>query len=152
MLELNHTLRCLCGPPSIPLSFSLATVLPRRSTYRVSFGALGSPQTPSRHRLRPGLPGFLIPFAPLAFAAQRQVQPRAPPSPLVFLRISTHFTTPPGIPCPSTALQLLSLVRTLPVKPGAFTSNLSIRLPALYAQLIRITLESYVLPRLLARS
>ena len=27
----------LCGPPSIPLSFSLATVLPRRSTYCVSF-------------------------------------------------------------------------------------------------------------------
>ncbi len=38
-LELNHTLRCLCGPPSIPLSFSLATVLPRRQTYRVSCGA-----------------------------------------------------------------------------------------------------------------
>src|SRR5437868_1713041 len=27
----------LCGPPSIPLSFSLAAVLPRRKTYRVSF-------------------------------------------------------------------------------------------------------------------
>src|SRR5471030_592610 len=31
----------LCGPPSIPLSFSLATVLPRRIAYRVSFGTLG---------------------------------------------------------------------------------------------------------------
>ena len=28
----------LCGPPSIPLSFSLAAVLPRRGTYRVSYG------------------------------------------------------------------------------------------------------------------
>ena len=28
----------LCGPPSIPLSFSLATVLPRRFTYHVSLG------------------------------------------------------------------------------------------------------------------
>ncbi len=27
----------LCGPPSIPLSFNLAAVLPRRSTYRVSY-------------------------------------------------------------------------------------------------------------------
>ncbi len=27
----------LCGPPSIPLSFNLAAVLPRRSAYRVSF-------------------------------------------------------------------------------------------------------------------
>ncbi len=29
----------LCGSPSIPLSFNLATVLPRRYTYRVSYGA-----------------------------------------------------------------------------------------------------------------
>ncbi len=27
----------LCGPPSIPLSFTVAGVLPRRRTYRVSF-------------------------------------------------------------------------------------------------------------------
>jgi hypothetical protein len=31
----------LCGPPSIPLSFSLAAVLPRRNTYRVIFGTEG---------------------------------------------------------------------------------------------------------------
>jgi hypothetical protein len=31
----------LCGPPSIPLSFSLATVLPRRGTYCVSAGTDG---------------------------------------------------------------------------------------------------------------
>ena len=31
-------LLCLCGPPSISLSFSLAAVLPRRHTYRVSLG------------------------------------------------------------------------------------------------------------------
>jgi len=31
----------LCGPPSIPLSFSLATVLPRRGTYCVSCGTEG---------------------------------------------------------------------------------------------------------------
>ena len=31
-------LLCLCGPPSISLSFSLAAVLPRRRTYRVCLG------------------------------------------------------------------------------------------------------------------
>src|SRR5260370_13829188 len=40
-LELNHMLHRLCGPPSIPLSFSLATVLPRRIAYRVSYGTAG---------------------------------------------------------------------------------------------------------------
>ncbi len=41
VVELNHTLRCLCGNPSIPLSFNLAVVIPRRQTYRVSFGTDG---------------------------------------------------------------------------------------------------------------
>ncbi len=36
VVELNHILHRLCGPPSIPLSFNLATVLPRRSAYCVS--------------------------------------------------------------------------------------------------------------------
>jgi len=31
-------LHCLCGSPSILLSFTLASVLPRRYTYRVSYG------------------------------------------------------------------------------------------------------------------
>jgi len=39
--ELNHMLHRLCGPPSIPLSFSLAAVLPRRDTYCVSDGTEG---------------------------------------------------------------------------------------------------------------
>ncbi len=41
VVELNHMLHRLCGPPSIPLSFSLATVLPRRIAYRVSYGTAG---------------------------------------------------------------------------------------------------------------
>ncbi len=60
------------------------------------------PPTPSTHRLQLGLPGYLIPFAPLAFAPQRQFRSRKPPSPPVFLRISAHFTATPGIPLPST--------------------------------------------------
>ena len=53
------------------------------------------PPTPSVHRLQLGLPGYLIPFAPLAFVPQRQKRPSKPLSLLVFLRISTHFTAPP---------------------------------------------------------
>src|ERR1700686_1302687 len=71
----------LCGPPSIPLSFNLAAVLPRRCAYRVSCDTeeLGSP-TSSTHRLQRGLPGYLILFAPHAFAPQRQYRSRAPPA------------------------------------------------------------------------
>ncbi len=54
--------------------------------------------TPSIQRLGLGLPGSLILFAPLAFVSQRQVGPRVPPSPLVFLPISAHFTATPEIP------------------------------------------------------
>ena len=67
------------------------------------------PPTPSTHRLRPGLPGYLIPFATLAFASQRQTQSRKAPSPLVFLPISTHFTATLGIPLSSPALKSSSI-------------------------------------------
>ena len=63
------------------------------------------PLPTSAHRLQPGLPGYLIPFAPLAFAPQRQTPSRKPPSPLVFLPISTHFTATLGIPLSSPALK-----------------------------------------------
>ncbi len=135
LIELNHTLRCLCGPPSIPLSFSLAAVLPRRNNIAFASARMGlTPPTPSIHRLQRGLPGYLIPFAPHAFAHERQVNARVPLSPLVFLQISTHSTTTPGIPYPSHRLKPSSFQRPLPVKPGAFTPNLLNRLRALYAQ------------------
>ena len=60
--------------------------------------------TPSIHRLRRGLPGYLILFAPHAFEPQRQLQSRKSPSPLVFFLISTHFTATLGIPLSPTAL------------------------------------------------
>ena len=60
-------------------------------------GTLSGP-TPSIHRLRRGLPGYLILFAPHAFVPQRQLMSSKPPSPLVFLLISTHFTATLGIP------------------------------------------------------
>ena len=68
---------------------------------------LSSP-TPSAHRLRRGLPGYLILFAPHAFVPQRQLQSRKPPSPLVFLLISTHFTATLGIPLSPPVLKLSS--------------------------------------------
>ena len=59
------------------------------------------PPTPSIHRLQLGLPGYLIPFAPLAFVPQRQVLSSDSLSPLAFLSISTHFTATPRIPVTS---------------------------------------------------
>ena len=99
----------LCGPPSIHLSFNLATVLPRRSTYCVSCATKSSRNpTASRHRLRRGLPGYLILFATHAFVPQRQFESSKSPSPLVFFLISTHFTATLGIPLSSPALKKCS--------------------------------------------
>src|SRR5919109_2251709 len=79
---------------------------------------------PSVHRLRRGLPGYLIQFAPHAVAPQCQPMPRWLASPLVFLPISTHFTTTPAIPPPSASLQSGSLHWPPAVKPRAFTAHL----------------------------
>jgi hypothetical protein len=88
----------------------------------------------SVHRLRLGLPGYLIPFTPLAFVSQRQEQHRESLSPQVFLPISTHFTAPPGIPFSSTALKLNSIEDSSEVEPRDFISDLLSRLHTLYAQ------------------
>ncbi len=110
------------------------------------------PPTPSIHRLQCGLPGYLILFAPHTFAPQRQLQSSKPPSPLVFLPISTHFTATPGIPLTSPALKPSSFQSNSHLKSRTFTPDLVGRLRALYAQSFRTTLAPYVLPRLLARS
>ncbi len=125
----------LCGSPSIPLSFSLATDSPGGALNALAAALKGSiPPTPSAHRLRLGLPGYLILFAPLAFAPQRQYQAREPPSPPVFSTISTHFTATLSIPLSSPVLKGDSFERHLPVEPTVFTFDLSSRLRALYAQ------------------
>ncbi len=143
----------LCGPPSIPLSFNLAVVLPRWITYCVNCGTEGvSPPTPSNHRLQRGLPGYLILFAPHAFVPQCQLQSSRSPSPLVFLLISTHSTATLGIPSAPPALKPNSFGSSAEVEPRNYATNLSNHLRTLYAQSFRITLASYVLPRLLARS
>src|SRR6266404_4339492 len=89
---------------------------------------MSSPQ-PSTHRLGPGLPGYLIPFAPLAFAPQRQKGSSPSLSPPAFLRISTHFTAPPEVPQAPTSLEASSFQGPSPVELGAFTPDLRARLP-----------------------
>ena len=108
--------------------------------------------TPSIHRLRRGLPGYLILFAPHAFAPERQFSSSKPPSPPVFFLISTHFTATLGIPLTPPSLKSTSIRCTFTVELQTFTSDLIDRLRALYAQWFRTTLAPYVLPRLLARS
>ena len=82
------------------------------------------PPASSAHRLRRGLPGYLILFAPHAFAPQRQIRPSWPPSPRVFLQISTHSTATPAILPASTDLQTCSFQSSLVVERRDFTPDL----------------------------
>ena len=86
------------------------------------------------HRLGRGLPGYLILFAPHAFAPQRQCRSSWPPSPRVFFPISTNFTSTLGIPPTSPEFKPSSIKRNSRVEPRAFTPDLPDRLRALYAQ------------------
>jgi hypothetical protein len=93
-----------------------------------------SSPTASTHSLQRGLPGYLILFAPHAFAPQRQYRASEPPSPLVFFLISTNFTSTLGIPLTSPGLETRSIEGSSEVEPRAFTPDLQVRLRALYAQ------------------
>lgn len=90
-VELNHTPPLVRAPPSVPL-VSMPCYSPIWGTYCVNSGTEGvDTSTLVHHRLQPGLSGYLIPFAPQAFA--RLISFVESPSPLVFFLISTHFTT-----------------------------------------------------------
>ena len=122
----------LCGPPSIPLSFNLAVVLPRWITYCVNSGTEGvSPPTPSNHRLLRGLPGYLILFDPHAFVHQRQSWLGRLPSQSGFCVISKHFTATPRIPPASNILKPPSFNGNSMVEPQTFTADLKGRLRTL---------------------
>ncbi len=86
----------------------------------VSAGKSSESLRPSGHRLGPGLPGYLIPFAPLAFAPQRQDRPSTPLSPPAFLLISTHSTAPPRVPRAPTCLKSASSPSHSSVEPRDF--------------------------------
>ena len=121
----------LCGPPSIPLSFILANVLPRWITYRFPLATNTISLTASNHRLLRGLPGYLILFDPHAFVLQRQLQSSMLPSQSVFCVISMHFTATQHIPHTSTALKKFSFNGNAMVEPHHFTTDLNSRLRTL---------------------
>ena len=121
----------LCGPPSIPLSFNLAIVLPRWTTYRFRFVTDCLSPTTSCHRLLCGLPGYLILFDPRTFVPQRQCRARQLPSRSVFCVISKHFTATLHIPPAPFGLETISINGSLPVEPGYFTADLMLRLRTL---------------------
>src|SRR5689334_25123363 len=106
------------------------TLFPYTTLFRSQKGSI--PLTANTHRLGPGLPGYLILFAPPAFVPQCQLWSREPPSPRVFLPISTHFTATPGIPLSSPTLEHCSSWRGFWVKPRDFTSDLQHHLRTLY--------------------
>ena len=114
----------LCGPPSIPLSFSLAAVLPRWMAYRFRLATDSVSPAVSHHRLQRGLPGYLILFDTRAFVPQRQLRIREMPSQSVFCVISMHFTATPLIPPTASALQHGSIKGSSRVERGPFTSDL----------------------------
>src|SRR6478752_6137762 len=114
----------LCGPPSIPLSFTVAGVLPRWITYRLRLAAGCVSPTSSHQRLQCGLPGYLILFDPHTFVPQCQLQLGKLPSLSVFLTISMHFTATPSIPPTSSVLKPCSINGTLSVKLRYFTTDL----------------------------
>ena len=121
----------LCGPPSIPLSFSLATVLPRWDTYHFRLATQSENRTASIHRLRRGLPGYLILFATHAFVHQRQLIVSNLPSQLVFHVISKHFTATLHILVTSQSFKPYSINGNFSVKPKTFTTDLYSRLRTL---------------------
>jgi hypothetical protein len=121
----------LCGPPSIPLSFKLAFVLPRWDTYHFRLATQYCYQTASIHRLRRGLPGYLILFATHAFVHQRQSFVSNLPSQLVFHVISKHFTATLHILVTSQKFKPNSINGNFLVKPKTFTADLLSRLRTL---------------------
>ena len=88
----------------------------------------------SVHRLRRGLLGYLIPFAPHAFVSQRQTCYSKLPSHLVFLLILMDTTPTPAVPLASPSLKFSSIICSPDVKHQNLTNNLLNRLHTLYAQ------------------
>ena len=121
----------LCGPPSIPLSFTVAGVLPRWDAYRFRLATRILSRTASVHRLLRGLPGYLILFDPRAFVPQRQLRRSALPTRSVFCVISMHFTATPHIPRTPNVLKAASFNGSPRVEPGGFTADLTARLRTL---------------------
>ena len=91
--------------------------------FRLATGPYGP--TVSHHRLRRGLPGYLILFDPHAFVPQRQKGLRQMPSQSVFCVISMHFTATPHIPPAAAPLQRTSINGSPVVERRYFTADLT---------------------------
>ncbi len=85
----------------------------------------------SDHRLRRGLPGYLILFDPHAFVPQRQFRRCELPSLSVFCAISKHFTATRHIPPTSSVLKNGSINGKSTVELQDFTTDLPPRLRTL---------------------
>ena len=87
--------------------------------------------TASVHRLRCGLPGYLILFDTRTFEHQRQLRSGRLPSRSEFFVISKHFTATPRIPPARAALKGPSFNCNFTVEPQTFTTDLNPRLRSL---------------------
>ena len=93
--------------------------------YRFRLATEPKGPTVSHHRLRRGLPGYLILFDPHAFVPQRQTGLRRMPSQSVFCVISMHFTATPHIPPAAAPLQRTSINGSPVVERRYFTADLT---------------------------
>ena len=121
----------LCGPPSIPLSFTVAGVLPGGI-----LNAFAWPLAVYRKQrvfivYCVDYRGYLILFDTHTFEHQRQLQSSKLPSQSEFFVISKHFTATPRIPPTSAALKTTSINCNFTVEPQTFTTDLIIRLRSL---------------------
>ena len=100
-------------------------------TYRFRLAAEGRPPATSHHRLRRGLPGYLILFDPHAFVHERLSLVRDLSSRSAFCVISMHFTATRHIPATPPELYGASINGTVHVEHVFFTTDLTPRLRTL---------------------
>ena len=120
-------------PRQFLLVSSLRTYSPsgRLNNFSPALGALVGPPTPSLQRLHPGLPGYLIPFAPQGFVPYRRTRSSQTPSPLVVLLGLQDFTPTPEVPLTSPGPKSSSLLRSRTVKLPDLPKGLPNRLRTL---------------------
>ncbi len=87
--------------------------------------------TPSAHRLHPGLPGYLIPLAPLGFVPHRRIRPSKSPSPPVVRWGLQDFTPTLNVPFASSGPKSRSIPSKFGLKTRPFTKDLHGRLRTL---------------------
>ena len=114
----------LCGPPSIPLSFTVAGVLPRWDAYRFRLATQPKGRTAGIHRLPCGLPGYLILFGTRTFELQLQSRYSELPAQSEFFLLSKHVTATPQIPPTFSALKETSSRCSATVEPRHFPPRL----------------------------